>query len=102
MSKSNKMYSKSPKIEKDKDGKPGIKKPGPDEKEATEAGGSELEGAGDGMPVDVHEKERASMMKRHEEELVSMHSRHSKDMKEMHKRHQEVLPAEGENIEGTK
>lgn len=89
MAKSDKMYSKSPKIEKNKDGKPGITRPKPADEEATETGGATLEGAGDGMPLDIHEKERSSMQKRHEEELVSMHSRHAKDLKEMHKRHSE-------------
>lgn len=93
MSKSDKMYAKSPKIEKDKDGKPGIKKP--EKADAEDMGVSDNTNE---MPVDAHEQERQSMHKRHEEELKSlqdghhkavgdMNSRHEKDLKEMHKRH---------------
>lgn len=99
------MYSKTPKIEKNADGKPGITRPKGDEadKAGTEGAGSTLENAGEGIPVDIHEKERSSMHKRHEEEQKAMHSRHDKDLKDMHSRHESVpLPAAGENIEGTK
>lgn len=114
--KSDRMYSKSPKIEKDKDGKPGIKKPKGDEADqaGTEGAGSALEGAGNGTPVDVKQQEVMSMHQRHEEEQKAlhevhekgkkdMHDRHEKDMKDMHGRHQAMQePPEGEAIEGTK
>jgi hypothetical protein len=100
-SKSDKMYSKSPKIEKDKDGKPGIKKPKGDEADQAQTEGSKdtLEGAGDGLPVDPKMQEVVSMHQRHEEEQKAlhevhekgkkdMHDRHEKDMKDMHTRHQ--------------
>lgn len=90
MAKSDKMYEKSPKIEKDEKGKPGIKKPSKADAEGMGIEGSPLKGAGDGMPVDIHEKERMSMHKRHQEETQAMHDRHEKDLKEMHGRHHEV------------
>lgn len=89
MPKSEKLYKNSPKVEKDKDGKPGISKPKPQDKDATATGGAPLEGGGDGMPLDIHEQEHTSMYKRHQEELSSMSDRHLKDVKEMHKRHLE-------------
>jgi hypothetical protein len=90
MTKSDKMYSKSPKIEKDEKGKPKITKPTKADGESMGTEGSPLEGASQEMPIDIHEKERQSMHKRHEEELIAMHDRHSKDLREMHKRHHET------------
>lgn len=108
MAKSEKLYKNSPKMEKDKDGKPGITKPKPQDKEATATGGAPLEGAEDGMPVDIHEQEHASMYKRHLEEIGATHERHLKDIKEMHKRHfefnkqQKLSGTPGEDIKETK
>jgi hypothetical protein len=97
MSKSDKMYAKSPKIEKDDKGKPGIKKPSKADAEDMGTEGNDVEGAGDGMPVDIHEKERVSMHKRHQEEQKAMHDRHEKDLKDMHARHHEVAESEKGN-----
>lgn len=101
MSKSEKMYAKSPKIGKDEKGKPKVTKPKGDEADqaGTEGAGSTLEGAGHGTPVDVKGQEVQSMHQRHEEEQKAlhevhekgkkdMHDRHEKDMKDMHSRHQ--------------
>lgn len=103
MAKSDKLYAKSPKIEKDDKGKPGIKKP--EKADAEDMGVSDNKTE---MPVDVHEQERQSMHKRHEEELKSlqeghhkavgdMNSRHEKDLKEMHKRHAGSTEKAGED-----
>lgn len=89
MAKSEKLYKDSPTVKKDDKGKPGISKPKPKDKDATETGGAPLEGSQEGMPIDIHEQEHASMYKRHQEELASMSDRHMKDVKEMHKRHLE-------------
>lgn len=75
MSKHDKLYKDSPKIEKDGEGKASLKKPSKADGENMGIEGSPLEGAGDGMPVD--------------EKMDEMHGRHSREMKDMHKRHED-------------
>lgn len=77
--KSSKLYSDSPTVEKDDKGEAVVKKPSDKMKESE---GSEKK------EVDPKDDERNSMHKRHEEELTAMHERHKKDVKEMHKRHE--------------
>lgn len=82
MSKSDKLYSKSPKIEKDSEGKPGIKKPTEADAEDMGIGGDDVEGNQTQMPVQVEQ-----MHGRHSKEAKDMHARHEGEMKDMHKRH---------------
>lgn len=86
MAKSDRMYSKSPKIEKDDKGKPGIKKPSEATKEDIGLSGNPSPGAGTSMPIDVHETERLDLGKRHVDELKDMHKRHAEDFEKMHSR----------------
>lgn len=91
MAKSAKLYKDSPSIQKDEDGKPGIKKPSEATGENMGTEGNPIPGSDGKMPVNAeHESERKSMHKRHEEELSSMHERHGKDVAEMHKRHEKA------------
>lgn len=85
MTKSSKLYKDSPKIEKDEDGKPGIKKPSKADAEDMGTEGNPLPGAGDGMPVEDEQAEH--MHDRHARETKDMHKRHEDEMKDMHKRH---------------
>lgn len=103
MSKSKKMYKDSPSIEKNEDGKPGIKKPSKADGQDMGTEGNPLEGAGDGMPVDPHQAERAELSKRHVEEIKDMHKRHEKDHEAMHSRHHATLAGTpGEDVKETK
>lgn len=86
MAKSDKLYSKSPKIEKDGDGKPGISKPTEADAEDMGIGGDNLQGDQDQMPVQVEQ-----MHKRHSTEVKDMHKRHEDEAKDVHKRHQKEL-----------
>ena len=81
MSKSDKLYSASPSVGKDADGKAEVQTPQTQENVGND-------GSNASMGDESHDAERASMHKRHEEEQTAMHSRHEKDMKEMHKRHE--------------
>lgn len=90
MGKSDKLYSRSPKIERDGDGKVGIKKPAPaDEEDMGLKGDAMGEGDPDEMALsaeqldathDRHQKEMKDMHKRHEDETKDMHKRHSKEV----------------------
>lgn len=86
MAKSDKLYKDSPKIEKDGDGKPGIKKPSKADGENMGIEGNPQPGAGDGMPVPVDEK-MEEMHGRHTREMKDMHKRHEDEHKDMNKRH---------------
>lgn len=89
--KSSKLYSDSPSIKKDGDGKPGIKKPSEATGEDIGTGGNPLPGSDGKMPIeDEHYAEHKSMHKRHQEEQTAMHERHAKDLKEMHGRHEKT------------
>lgn len=102
--KSKKLYKDSPTVKKDSEGKPGISKPKPSDKEDMGLEGGPIPGAGEEMPVDIHEQEHTAMYKRHQEELSATHERHLKDIKEMHKRHfefnkqQKLAGTPGEDI----
>lgn len=91
MSKSEKLYKDSPKMERDKESgnmkvaKKGISKP-------TQADAEDMGIAGDGvnghpaeMPVNVHQVDE--VQKRHTVEVKDMHKRHQDEMKDLHKRH---------------
>jgi hypothetical protein len=95
MSKSKKMYKDSPSIEKNEDGKPGIKKPTKADGEDMGTEGNPLEGAGDGVPVDPHAAERAEMGDKHLQEHKDMNKRQEKEHEAMTKRHAEAKAAEG-------
>lgn len=86
MAKSDKLYSKSPKIEKDGDGKPGISKPKEADAEDMGIGGDDTEGNQTQMPVQVEQ-----MHKRHSTEIKDMHKRHQDETKDAHKRHEKEL-----------
>jgi len=81
MAKSDKLYSKSPSIAKDDEGKVGIKRPSEADAEDMGIEGNPLEGAGDGMPVDAHQihEKMVDMVERHQNELKDMQKRHSKE-----------------------
>lgn len=95
MSKHDKLYKDSPKIEKNDDGKPGIKKPTPADAENMGTEGNDSPGAGDGMPVQVEE-----MHGRHEKEMKDMHARHEGEQKDMHKRHGKEIKKMHDGKEG--
>lgn len=85
MAKSDKLYSKSPKMERDDNGDMEVRKPSTDGAAPGEDGSNaEMQGEG----PEAHTEERASMHKRHETELKDMHKRHQKDVEEMHGRHE--------------
>lgn len=82
MSKSEKLYKDSPRVERDeKSGEVGITRPSEADKQDMGLSGNPLEGAGDGMKVDVqHEHEKMQdMLERHQAELKDMHKRHEKE-----------------------
>lgn len=87
MSKSDRLYKDSPKVERKDSGDVGISRPSDADAEGMGTEGSPLPGGGDGMPVaveqmhDRHQKEMGDMHKRHEGEQKDMHKRHSKEMK---------------------
>ena len=87
MSKSDRLYKDSPKVERKESGDVGISRPSEATGEDIGTDGSPLPGAGDGMPVaveqmhDRHSKEMGDMHKRHETEQKDMHKRHSKELK---------------------
>lgn len=94
MGKSDRMYAKSPKMERGEDGKMGIKKPSKADGENMGIEGNEAPGAGDGMPVQTKE-----MHDRHMTEMKDMHARHEDEHKDMHKRHQkEVKDKSGTDV----
>lgn len=82
MGKSDKLYSKSPKIEKDGDGKPGIKRPTEADAEDMGVGGDNTQGQQVQMPIQVEQ-----MHDRHSKEVKDMHARHEGEHKDMNKRH---------------
>lgn len=85
MAKSDKLYSKSPSIKKDADGKAGISKPSEADAEDMGIGGDDAEGNQTQMPVDVQQV--GDTQKRHMTEMKDMHKRHEDESKDMHKRH---------------
>lgn len=101
MAKSDKLYKDSPKVEKDENGKPGVKKPS--KADAVDMGteGNPLEGAGDGMPVET--TPQGEMHDRHAREMKDMHKRHEDEHKDMNKRHakeqKKLAGTPGEDIE---
>lgn len=101
MSKSDKMYNKSPTINKDADGKPtkGISKP--TQADAVDMGVAGDNAAGDPseMPVDV--KNMDDMNMRHATELKDMHSRHEKELHDTHKRHLKEATKSEDKKEGS-
>lgn len=76
--KSEKMYKDSPKIEKDEEGKPGIKKPTQADGENMGVEGNPAPGSDGEMPIDTHEKMQ-DMVERHASELKDLHKRHGKE-----------------------
>lgn len=75
MTKSEKLYSKSPTIKRGESGKVSVEKPTP--AAATDMGleGNPLPGDDGEMPIQV-------------KQTTDMHERHIQEMKDMHKRHQ--------------
>lgn len=89
MAKSDKMYKDTPKMERNKEGKMGVKKPSEkEEKEAPENTGT------DGMEVHVKD-----MHERHANELKDMHKRHEKEHKAIMEKHGAKESGEGEKVE---
>lgn len=83
-----KMYGNSPKMERDGEGKMGIKKSGKVDESNDEA---EDQGDGEAVPmVARHAMDRLSMHHKHEHEH---HAHKDGDKKEMHKRHMEEMKA---------
>lgn len=104
MSKSNKLYKDSPKLERDDEsGKVGIKKPTKADGENIGTEGDAIPGSEGDMPIDVHQAERNEVGKKHVQELKDMHKRHDAEFEAMHKRHssekKEPAPAEKINKE---
>lgn len=87
MSKAKKLYKDSPSIEKDEDGKPGIRKPSQADAEDMGLAGSPAgEGSEGEMPIQVHQK-MTDMLERHQNELKDMQKRHSKEADQLHTKH---------------
>ena len=95
MSRASKMYSKSPKLERDEDGKMGVKTP--EKAQEIEAGVQGVDGKGGGsIPAGIrHSHERIAMHHRHIHEHLEMHRKHEMehahhkgDKKELHERHE--------------
>lgn len=98
--KSVRLYNDSPSLKRDKDsGSVSVKKPS--EADAQDMGieGNELEGGGDGMPVEVHQAV-SDMHGRHEKEMKDMHKRHDDEHKIMNKRHIKELKGLASNDNG--
>ncbi len=90
--KSDKLYSQSPSVKKDANGKPGISKPTPAAADSMGLAGNPLptDGTGD-MPI-------------HIKQIADMHERHVTELKDMHKRHQkehETLAGDHAQLAGT-
>lgn len=100
MSKSDRLYSKSPKVERDTDGEVKIKKPAEATKEDIGLSGNplpETEGEGE-MPIAVEQ-----IHDRHQREMKDTHKRHEDEIKDMHKRHhKEISKAMGKDAEEDK
>jgi len=106
-----KMYGNPPKLEKDENGRPYIKKPEKEKKIARTSDGTEGMPIHEGMPMAArHAMERRDMHSRHEVEHMmhdhankgdksEMHARHEKEMKDMHKRHEKEASTGGEMID---
>jgi len=73
--KSSRMYSQSPTIKRDDEGKTGISKPEPETKENMGLAGGALPGASEEQPI-------------HIKQFKDMHERHLTELKDMQKRHQ--------------
>lgn len=103
MSRAEKMYKNSPKLERDeKDGKVKSVKPTPKEKEAARVGdGTEGMAMHENLhPMARHAVERHQMHSRHEmdhsmhpshEDKKAMHARHLKEKTDMYKKHEKEL-----------
>lgn len=91
--KHDKLYSKSPKLERGEDGDMKVKKADEPVKEGTEktegADGSQAEDDGEVKSMHKrHEDEHKALHESHQKALEDMHGRHHKDMKELHSRQQ--------------
>lgn len=86
-SRSGKLYDKSPKLERDGEGKVGISKPTAADKES----------AGIGEPTPVEQV--GAMHERHASEMKDMHKRHFKEMKKLYAGSEGDLPAPAGEIE---
>ena len=96
------LYGKSPKMERDEDGKMGVKTPDAGENEEAGTEGAMHSGA-DHMTI-AHAMERHAMHGRHEHEHMmadakgdkdkkAMHAKHETEMHDMHARHEKELKA---------
>lgn len=85
MAKSDKMYSKSPKLERNEKGDVGIKKPTQADGENMGVSGDDEQGNPASMPI--HPEQVDEMQKRHMKEMKDTHARHEGEIKDMHKRH---------------
>lgn len=98
MAKSEKLYSKSPKLKRDEEsGKVGVEKPTEATKEDIGLEGNPLEGAGEGMPIQAHEAHQ-DMVERHIAEFKDLHKRHEKEHEKLLKKHS---AGEDDKLEGT-
>lgn len=100
MSRSDKMYGKSPKLERDEDDKIAVKKGSETaaEKKADKKEGGESKKEGEASTA-------VDGMEEHHEHFKEMHERHRNEMKDMHKRHQkehEMLTEKHHGGEGKK
>lgn len=87
MKKSEKLYSKSPKLKRDEEsGKVAVEKPTEAAKEDIGVSGSPLEGTPGEMPIQAHEAHQ-DMVERHANELKDMHKRHEKEHEKVLKKH---------------
>lgn len=100
MSKSDKLYNKSPTIKRDSDGKPGVQKPTKaDATSAGLAGKTGVDGTDGEMPVEAKQtSDMEQMHDRHMQEVKDMHKRHISDME--HLKSKEVpMDEDGANLE---
>jgi hypothetical protein len=99
MSKSSKMYSSSPSIKKDSEGKAGISKPTPAAADSMATSGNPLPPGEGEMPI--HIKQINDMHERHGQEMKDMHKRHEAEHKTLSEDHAKLSGTPGTAIEGT-
>lgn len=98
MAKSDKMYSSSPSIKKDAEGKPGIQKPTPAATDDAGLSGNPLPGSEGEMPI--HIKQINDMHERHGQEMKDMHKRHEAEHKTLSEDHAKLAGTPAAGVEG--
>lgn len=101
MAKHNRLYKDSPKVERDEDGKPTVKRnTGPTKADGEDMGteGNPIPGSDGKMPINNGEGDdegksapEKEMYDRHHREIKEAHARHEDELKQIHKRHEKEV-----------